>query len=366
VVWNWLQRHPRLVDIAIVLALASGYVGRAAHFGRWTFGLPLAVVEVTPLLVRRRFPLPVLIVVASATLAEVAVYGSTTPVAAAVAVFTVATYRDRRTSLIASATSGAAIALLALALDGYHSLVQTLLLFAIAWVAGDSLGTKRAYLSELELRAERLEREQQAEAARAVAEEQARIARELHDVIAHNVSVMVVHAAAGLDAFDKRPRRAREALETIEATGRSALGELRRLLDTVRDGDPDYEPQPGLSRLPSLIEQVRASGLEVVLEIEGTSAPLPAAVELSAYRVVQEALTNTLKHALASRVDVRLRYGDNELEVEVRDDGRATGNGAGTGSGLIGMRERLAAVGGTLSTGAAPGGGYAVNAKIPL
>jgi signal transduction histidine kinase len=365
-VWNWLQRHPRLVDIGIALALASGYIGRAAHFGRWTIGLPLAVIEVAPLLARRRYPLPVLAVVASATFAEVAIYGSTFPLAAAVAVYTVAAQLDRRTSLIASAVSGAAISLLALARDGYHSLVQTLLLFAIAWVVGDNLGTRRAYLNELELRAERLEREQQAEAARAVAEEQARIARELHDVIAHNVSVMVIQAAAGRDAFDERPQRAREALETIETTGRSALAELRRLLRAVRDGDPEYEPQPGLSRLPSLIDQVRASGLEVALEIKGTSTPLPAAIDLSAYRVVQEALTNTLKHAQASRVDVRLHYGPNELEVDVRDDGRATGNGAGTGSGLIGMRERLAAVGGALSTGPADGGGYAVRARFPL
>jgi signal transduction histidine kinase len=365
-VWNWLQRHPRLVDIAITLALASGYVGRAAHAGRWTVGLLLAVLEVAPLLVRRRYPLPVLVVVASATFVEMAVYGSTFPLAAAVAVYTVAAHLDRRTSFIASATSGAAIAVAALVRGGYPSLLQTLLLFGIAWVVGDNLGTRRAYLRELELRAERLEREQQAEAARAVAEEQARIARELHDVIAHNLSVMVVHAAAGLDAFDERPHRAREALQTIEATGRSALGELRRLLGAVRVGDPDYEPQPSLSQLPALVDQVRSSGLEVVLHVEGIPEALPATVELSAYGVVQEALTNTLKHALASRVDVRLRYGANELEVDVRDNGRATGNGAGTGSGLVGMRERLAALGGTLSAGAAPGGGFAVTAHIPL
>jgi signal transduction histidine kinase len=268
--------------------------------------------------------------------------------------------------LIASATAGAVISLIALARDGYHSLLQTVLLFGIAWVVGDNLGTRRAYTHELELRAERLEREQQAEAARAVAEEQARIARELHDVIAHNVSVIVVHAAAGRDAFDERPQRAREALETIEATGRSALAELRRLLNAVRDRNPDYEPQPGLAGLPSLIDRVRASGLEVALHIQGAPTPLPAAVELSAYRVVQEALTNTLKHAVASRVDVRLRYSTRELGVEVRDNGRATGNGVGTGSGLIGMRERVAAFGGTLSAGAAAGGGFAVDARFPL
>jgi signal transduction histidine kinase len=365
-VWNWLQRHPRLVDVVIVLALASGYIGRAAHLGRWAVGLPLALLEVAPLLVRRRFPLAVLVVVSAASFVEVAVYGSTLPLAAAVAVYTAAAHLERRVSLIASGTAGAAISLLALARDGYQSLLQTILLFAIAWVVGDNLGTRRAYTRELELRAERLEREQQAEAARAVAEEQARIARELHDVIAHNVSVMVVQAAAGRDAFDERPQRAREALEAIEATGRAALAELRRLLGAVRDGDPDYEPQPGLARLPFLIERVRASGLEVALHIDGTPEPLPAAVELSAYRVVQEALTNTLKHAMASRVDVRLRYGTGELGVEVRDDGRPVTNGAGTGRGLVGMRERVAAFGGTLSAGAAAGGGFAVDARFPL
>jgi signal transduction histidine kinase len=365
-VWNWLQRHPRLVDTAIVLALAAGYLGRAAHLNRWTLGLPLAAFEVAPLLVRRRYPLAVLGVVSAATFVEVAVYGSTFPLAAAVAVYTAAAHLERRVSLIASASSGAAIALLALAREGYQSLLQTVLLFAIAWVVGDNLGTRRAYTRELELRAERLEREQQAQAARAVAEEQARIARELHDVIAHNVSVMVVQAAAGRDAFAERPQRAREALETIEAAGRSALAELRKLLGAVREGEADYEPAPGLDRLPSLIDRVRASGLDVVLHIEGTPSPLPAAVELSAYRVVQEALTNTLKHAAASRVDVRLRYDTGELGVQVRDNGRATGNGSGTGSGLIGMRERVAAFGGTLSAGAATDGGFAVDARFPL
>jgi signal transduction histidine kinase len=365
-VWNWLQRHPGLVDVVMTLGLAAIFMGRAARLESWP-GVPLALLEVAPLLVRRRFPLPVLGVVAAATLVETLVYGSTLQLPAAVAVYTVAAHLDRRTSLRASAVSGAAIAVAAHTRSGFGGLVQTVLLLGIAWVIGDNLGTRRAYFRELELRADRLEREQQAQAARAVAEEQARIARELHDVIAHNVSVMVVHAAAGLDAFDDRPHRAREALETIEATGRSALGELRRLLGAVRDGDPDFEPQPDLSRLPSLLDQVRSSGVEVVLHNEGAPAePLAAAIELSAYRVVQEALTNTLKHSLASRIDVRLRYSANELEVDVRDDGRATGNGTGTGSGLIGMRERLAAVGGTLSAGAAPGGGYAVKARFPL
>lgn len=364
---NWIRRHPRLVDAFVVLALAVFYLVAGKKLHRWTDGLSIAVVEIVPLLARRRFPLPVLAVVTAATLVEVAVYGSAiVPLAAAVAVYTVAANLDRRTSLLASATSGAALLLLAAARDGYGAFVEIALPFGVAWVVGDSAGTRRAYLSELELRAERLEREQQAEAARAVAEEQARIARDLHDVIAHNVSVMVVHAAAGRTAFNERPQRALEALETIESTGRSALGELRRLLGAVRDGDPDYEPQPELSRLPALIDQVRGSGLEVVLHVEGTPTPLPAALDLSAYRVVQEALTNTLKHARASHVDVHLHYRVDQLEIEVRDNGTGDGNAAGGGSGLIGMRERVAAVGGTLSTGATPGGGYQVRASVPL
>jgi signal transduction histidine kinase len=364
---NWIHRHPRLVDAVMVLALALFYVVAGKKLHRSADGLPIAVVEIVPLLVRRRFPLPVLAVVTAATLVEVAVYDSAiVPFAAAVAVYTVAANLDRRTSLIASATSGAALLLFAVARDGYGAFLDIALPFGVAWVVGDSLGTRRAYLSELELRAEWLEREQQAEAARAVAEEQARIAREFHDVIAHNVSVMVVHAAAGRAAFNERPQRACEALETIESTGRSALGELRRLLGAVREGDPDYEPQPGLSRLPALIDQVRGSGLQVVLHIEGTPTPLPAALELSAYRVVQEALTNTLKHAQASCVDVHLQYRANQLEIEVRDNGTDNGNAAEGGSGLIGMRERVAAVGGTLSAAAAPGGGYQVKASLPL
>jgi signal transduction histidine kinase len=237
--------------------------------------------------------------------------------------------------------------------------------FAAAWVFGDSLRTRRAYTRALEERAERLERDRERESARAVAEEQARIARELHDVIAHNLSVMVVQAAAANDVFDSKPERAREALRTIEATGRGALSELRRLLGAVRGDGADFAPQPDLGQLDELIDQVRAAGLHVVLHVEGEARPLPAALELSAYRVVQEALTNTLKHAHASRVDVALRYRDDTLDVEVRDDGSGSGDGHGDGRGLIGMRERVGVFGGSLDAGPAPGGGFAIAARFP-
>ncbi len=199
-----------------------------------------------------------------------------------------------------------------------------------------------------------------------VAEEQARIARELHDVIAHNVSVMVVQAAAANDVFDTRPEKAREALEAIESTGRSALAELRRLLGVVRGDGAEFAPQPGLDGLDELVAQVRSAGLAVAISVEGAPRPLPAGIDLSAYRVVQEALTNTLKHAHASRADVALRYGEDTLDVEVRDDGSGNGNGGGSGSGLIGMRERVVAFGGSLSTGPGAGGGFTVSARFPL
>jgi signal transduction histidine kinase len=239
-----------------------------------------------------------------------------------------------------------------------------LLPFAIAWLAGDSVGIRRQYVRELEDKAERLERERESEARRAAAEEQARIARELHDVIAHNLSVMVVQAAAADDVFETRPDRAREAIRRVETTGRSALTELRGLLGDMRGNGAHFAPQPGLDRLDDLVREIRDAGLDVVVTIEGTPRALPTALDLSAYRIVQEALTNTLKHAHARRADVELRYRDAALDVLVRDDG--SGDGGSSGHGLIGMRERVAILGGSLSVGPAEGGGYTVAATFPL
>jgi signal transduction histidine kinase len=207
-------------------------------------------------------------------------------------------------------------------------------------------------------------------ARRAVGEEQARIARELHDVIAHSVSTIVVQAAAADDVFDSRPDQARAALRSIERAGRDALDELRRLLGAVRPGmgaDPSG-PQPGLDRLDELAEPLRAGGLSVVVRREGPAVQLPAGVDLSAYRIVQEALTNTVRHARATRAEVTVRYGADAVELDVRDDGRASpGSGAdGGGLGLAGMRERASLLGGTFEAGPLPGGGYRVHARLPL
>jgi len=365
-VWNWLRRHPNLVDVALVLALAAGYVGRAVHLDQLAGGVPIAVLQVAPLLVRRRYPRGVLAAVTAGFIVQAIVYSPFPPIAQFIAVYTVAANLPRIEGLVAAAIATAAATIALLGLGDFNRAASDLIPLIGAWVLGDNLGTRRAYTRALEERAERLEREQEAERARAVAEEQARIARELHDVIAHSVSVMVVQAAAANDVFDSRPERVREALHAIETTGRSALAELRRLLGTVRSDEADFAPRAGLDRLDELVAQVRAAGLNVTVSIEGAPRPLPAGVDLSAYRVVQEALTNTLKHADATRADVSLRYRDDELGVEVRDDGEGTGNGDGHGRGLIGMRERVTAFGGSLETGRKNTGGFAVSARFPL
>jgi signal transduction histidine kinase len=205
-------------------------------------------------------------------------------------------------------------------------------------------------------------------AQRALAEERARIARELHDVVAHNVSLMVVQAVAAQDVFDAHPEQSRRALGAIEASGRAALAELRRLLSTVHaDADGQgHDPQPGLAQLDALLASVRAAGLAVNVRREGAPAELPSGVDLSAYRIVQEALTNTLRHARATRVAVIVRYTTAGVEIDVADDGRGPRGAPNGGRGIVGMRERAALVGGSLEVGAAPDGGFRVHASLPV
>ena len=225
---------------------------------------------------------------------------------------------------------------------------------------------------ELALRTELLAAERDERAASAVVEERQRIARELHDVVAHNVSIMVVQAAAVRRVIDRDRVLAARAFGTIEQTGREALTEMRQLLGMLREQDEALElaPQPGLDRLDELLDRARTAGLDVQLEVRGERHPLPASIDLTAYRVVQEALTNALKHASASKASVHLTYEDERFEVAVEDDGLGAtagpGSLGGTGNGLIGMRERVAACGGAFSAGTAGHRGFAVRASIPL
>jgi signal transduction histidine kinase len=243
--------------------------------------------------------------------------------------------------------------------------------FGIAWLAGFALRERAAQAASSEERALGAEREREENARRAVFAERVRIARELHDVVAHHVSMMGVQAGAARVVIDRDQAKAKDALAAIELSSRQAVGELHRLLGFLRQaGDSDdLAPQPGVGQLERLVGSMSNTQLAVDITVEGETRPLPPTVDVSAYRIVQEALTNTLKHAHASHAAVHLRYWPDELEVEVVDDGRGAGNGAGRqdggGLGLIGMRERAALHGGRLSAGAAPGGGFAVRVRLP-
>jgi len=369
--WQRIQRRKGdLIDIGLVLLLLPPtFVWATRHHSVALAAAPV-LLQTVPLLVRRRYPLSVLAVVLPASIATQFVVGVLPPFALGLALYTVASHTERRVALRAGAVTLVALVALLLVRSGFdarESVVHLIIFAAATWILGDNVRTKRAYYRELEERAERLEREREENIRRAAAEEQERIARELHDVIAHSVSVMVVQAAAANDVFERQPERAREALRSIEESGRSALTELRRLLGIVRTHERGrLEPQPGLAALEELIEQVRATGLEVGLELEGELGELPSGVDLSAYRIVQEALTNTLKHARASRARVQIARRGQELAIDVSDNGSGPAEAAGNGHGLIGMRERVALLGGELEAGAQAGGGFAVRVRLPI
>jgi signal transduction histidine kinase len=372
------RRIPYLVTdtaLAVVLTVPSvaGLVAEPDMRRSWWVVAPLAVAATLPIALRRYRPLEVFAVTVAALAALNGLGVDTLAPGTVVATYSLAAHCDRRVALKAGALGLAVLAPAFVESAGWtevQSVAPDVLVLAVAWILGDNLRTRRAYLHELEEKAERLERERAENERRAAAEEQARIARELHDVIAHNVSVMVVQAAAGGEVFEVNPARAREALASIEATGRDALAELRRLLGVVtaqEDGAGSRAPQPGLGRLDTLVEQVRAAGLDVELVVEGERVELASGIDLSAYRVIQEALTNTLKHAFAKRAWVIVRYGERDVEVEVLDDGAGPPREGSPGArGLIGMRERVGLFGGELEIGPRPNGGYRVLGRFPL
>ena len=334
-----------------------------------------------PLGVRRRFPLTVAGIVMTAAFAfRAAGYPPLAAVdlAAMVAIYSVGAYRawpGRTLSLAGIALwllAGQAASPVPLELSTY---IVLLVVFGGASTLGRLQRTQREQSAALADRAALLERERESRAARAVAEERARIARELHDVVAHHVSVVVIQAEGAAAAFDRDPGAARSALASIQSTGRMALAEMRRLLGVLRDADPgggeDHQPQPSVERLDGLIEDLRKSGLAVELAVEELDegrVPLPEGVGVSAYRIVQEALTNTLRHAPGAKAHVRLVYEPAALDLEVLDDGAVDGGRAldGDGHGHVGIRERVSMLGGELELGPREGGGYRVHARIPL
>jgi len=237
-----------------------------------------------------------------------------------------------------------------------------------AWIVGRIIRGWRARTLELEALTRELEAQRDLQAKAAVAVERSRIARELHDVVAHNVSMMVVQAGAAARVLEGAQPHVRAALQTIADTGRTTVDEMRTLLGVLRAGEDGtaLSPQPGLAELEELVEKVREAGLAVELEVDGERRSLPQPLELSAYRIVQEALTNTLKHAGPARACVRVRYRPDEVELEVRDDGTGTEAGGGSGHGLVGMRERVRMLGGELEAGPRAQGGFLVRARLPV
>ncbi|MET7715094.1 sensor histidine kinase [Streptomyces sp. NPDC005407] len=392
--YDFIRRHPTGVDTfwAVVLfGFSMLWVITAAPVGVEPRTAAAVIVLLLSLVValRRRMPERMLVLAAVLGVAQLALDVEVNPAdfAMLVIIYTVAAHDGSRWASRLALVGGLSAAPLAqvrwpmedTGAGGkiFFTIVMSAT-FALAWVLGDSIRTRRAYFAQLEERATRLEREREAQSKVAVAAERARIARELHDVVAHNVSVMVVQADGAAYVMDAAPDQAKQALETISTTGRQALAEMRRLLGVLRTGDAkesgEYVPQPDVRQIEDLVEQVRCAGLTVDFKIEGTPRPLPSGVELTAYRIVQEALTNSRKHGGPEvGASVRLVYFDDGLGLLVEDDGRGAahemyedGGADGRGHGLIGMRERVGMVGGTLDAGPRPGGGFRISALLPL
>jgi signal transduction histidine kinase len=377
---RWPRGGPPPFDVLLALGLAALSLQlmttAPARLGAPAYAL--ALLHTLPLAVRRRFPFAVLATTVASGLAVAAL--GLSPVflglAILVPVYTVAAYRDRPGSLVGLAVVEAAVAGVQLTpgATGVATWLGNSLVLAAAWLLGHFVHDRRVYAAQLEQRTAQLEEAREELARRAVAEERLRIARELHDVVAHSMSVIAVQSGVGAHVAATQPEEARKALAAIEATSRATLNELRRLLGVLReDGEPQgsLAPVPGLASLDGLLGQMSEAGLAVRLRVEGARAQLPPGIDLSAYRIVQEALTNVLKHAGAARAEVVIGYGDQEITVEVTDDGRgAAAAGAadrpGTGHGLIGLRERVALFRGDLEAGPRPGGGFRVAARLPF
>jgi signal transduction histidine kinase len=380
--FNLLARRYGL-DLLIVLSAIAAVLQvvlrgdslRAPHTPLW-FAVPAVVVVALPLLGRRWFPFaaPAALWLLAALLSFVdgrlIVFASGVFVAGLAATFLLGNLRRALQARI-----GLAVTVSAVAIVVYNDPDRTTaefifipLLFVIAWLAGLALRERAAQAEAAEERATHAERERESAARIAVAEERARITRELHDIVAHSVSVMVLQVGAVRHNLPPAMGEDRDALVGVEQAGRAALQEMRRLLGAMHDDGEDVElaPQPGLDSLDALVEKVRRAGLPVRVHVEGEAFPLPRAIDLSAYRIVQEGLTNVLKHAGASHADVIIEYGPDELQIIVRDNGRGRSTSDGLGHGLVGVRERVKIYGGEMTAGTAPDGGFVLSTRLSL
>ncbi|MFF7341507.1 sensor histidine kinase [Streptomyces sp. NPDC008163] len=335
----------------------------------------LTTLTVVPLLWRRRAPVRVLLaVLATQSLYGLAVDGpgQTLPYTGLVALYSVAAHAPSPARRLCGALTLAIVfPSVAFNTGEARELVFSLMVFTAAYGFGRFTDTRQAYTRAVEDRARQLEVTRRIEAEQAAARERARIAREMHDILSHAVSLMIVQAEAGPVAVRTAPERAEAAFDAISETGRDAMVQLRRMLGVLREegqgpGAP-RSPQPALDGLPALVERVRSSGLAVTLTVTGPERPLPRDTDSAVYRIVQEALTNAVKHAAATEAAVLLAYGESSLTVSVTDDGVGTGPKTRSGHGLIGIRERAAAHGGSARTGPGPDGqGFGVDVTLPL
>jgi signal transduction histidine kinase len=381
---------PLVVDTALAVVITAFVVwseaGERQHGEHVpTIGLILLGSLAPALAIRRRAPVISLAIVAVTQVflfATGTAAGANVP-AEMIPAYGMGAYAGRRAQQVVAALGAAVLVLLAMPWWVTATERQNALLFIIgsagAWLLGTVIRARRAEMHQLADHARRLESERERQTREAVAEERLRIARELHDVVAHNLSVVVVQAQALGPLVSRDPDQARELASSIEDTGREALTEMRHLLGVLRAEDDDSDavatppgPQPGIDRLETLIAQVRSAGMAVALTSDGEPGRVDPAVGLSAYRIVQEALTNVLKHAGPARVEVSIRYADDELHLRICDDGRgaaavpAVRQPPGPGHGLVGMRERVALFGGELRAGPRGGGGFEVRARIPV
>ena len=379
--WRSLDR--RLVDAAVAVVLlaltAIPLATDSLQAGQrpsdiWAY--LLAVALCVPFVFHRRFPVAAITVACCALiLYAVGRYNAYPGLPIFVLVAGISLHSTRRRALLAAGLAAVALSvgvwLQPERVATASTWVASLLAVAVAWLWGENLRNRRARWAAMEERARRLEAEREERDRQAVTAERLRIARELHDVVAHSMSVIAVQSGVANHVIDSRPAQARQALATIEATSRSALVELRRLLGVLRQGDDpvaSLEPNPGMAEIGRLADQIRSAGVEVELKVEGEPGDLPPGVDLSAFRIAQEGLTNVLKHG-GGVARVLVRYSPGAVAVEIADDGRAAAAdiapAEGTGHGLIGMRERVAVFGGELTAGPVPGGGYRMAARLP-
>jgi signal transduction histidine kinase len=383
VVWNLWRRF--WFDLGVVAIAILAVVEVAFHLNEnkdqhlhgttWLMAV-WAGAFVVPLLARRRFPFGAPIAVFTIGVAgslwndTLATYtlGNFLGVLAATFLFGLLFERERSPIGLGIALGVASFVVVNDPRQGYGEIAWIAITFSLVWLAGLAIGSQLKKAATAIERAEMLELGREAEARAAVAEERARIARELHDIVGHSVSVMTVQASAVRRLLREDQEREREALITVEETGRAALAEMRRLVGVLRRTEeaPALVPQPSLEHVEKLVEQTREAGLPTRLMIEGEASPLPAGIDLTAYRLVQEGLTNALKHSRATYAEVHVRYANGTVELVVRDDGKGDGKGDGGGHGLVGMRERVAVVGGELAAGPRPDGGYELRARLPV